>query len=139
CAHTKHSDDCVNGEFMAQLDQRTDVPVQGSIARIRQRTYLVEGTVPPPEPQDCTLVRLSCVDDDAQGQQLEVLWEKEVDADILTGEAWESIAQKGFDERQVFASYLHTLRWNCVTSTDPRLFQSPFRAGIRLDAYQLEP
>jgi SNF2 family DNA or RNA helicase len=34
---------------------------------------------------------------------------------------------------------LNTLRWNCVTSTDPRLFQSPFRAGIRLDAYQLEP
>ena len=32
-----------------------------------------------------------------------------------------------------------TAKWNCVTSTDPRLFQSPFRAGIRLDAYQLEP
>ncbi|HQU42783.1 MAG TPA: DISARM system SNF2-like helicase DrmD, partial [Pirellulales bacterium] len=38
-----------------------------------------------------------------------------------------------------FAAYLNTLRWNCVTSTDPRLFQSPFRAGIKLDAYQLEP
>jgi len=34
---------------------------------------------------------------------------------------------------------LNTLRWNCVTATDPRLFQSPFRAGIRLEAYQLEP
>ena len=31
------------------------------------------------------------------------------------------------------------MRWNCVTATDPQLFQSPFRAGIRLDAYQLEP
>ena len=40
---------------------------------------------------------------------------------------------------ELFAAYLHTLRWNCVTSTDPHLFQSPFRAGIRLDAYQLEP
>ena len=40
---------------------------------------------------------------------------------------------------KLFAAYLNTLRWNCVTSTDPRLFQSPFRAGIRLDAYQLEP
>ena len=26
-----------------------------------------------------------------------------------------------------------------MTSTDPNLFQSPFRAGIRIDAYQLEP
>ncbi|MBM3223148.1 MAG: DEAD/DEAH box helicase, partial [Candidatus Tectomicrobia bacterium] len=43
------------------------------------------------------------------------------------------------DPPTVFAAYLHTLRWNCVTATDPRLFQAPFRAGIRLDAYQLEP
>jgi ERCC4-related helicase len=37
------------------------------------------------------------------------------------------------------AAYLHTLHWNCVTAADPDLFQAPFRAGIRLDAYQLEP
>ena len=39
----------------------------------------------------------------------------------------------------MFSAYLHTLRWNCVTATDPKLFQSPFRAGIKIDAYQLEP
>ena len=49
------------------------------------------------------------------------------------------VAKKGFDPPRLFAAYLHTLRWNCVTATDPRLFQSPFRAGIQLDAYQLEP
>ena len=38
-----------------------------------------------------------------------------------------------------FSAYIHTLRWNCVTATDPRIFQAPFRAGIRIDAYQLEP
>ena len=31
------------------------------------------------------------------------------------------------------------LRWNTVTSTNPQLFQAPYRAGIRVDAYQLEP
>lgn len=31
-------------------------------------------------PGDSTLVRLSCLDDDAQGHLLEVLWEQEVDA-----------------------------------------------------------
>jgi SNF2 family DNA or RNA helicase len=39
----------------------------------------------------------------------------------------------------IFAAYFNTLRWNCVRATDPRLFQSPFRAGIHIDAYQLEP
>ncbi|MEY4176465.1 MAG: hypothetical protein RLY70_39, partial [Planctomycetota bacterium] len=113
--------------------------VPGRIARVRQRTYLIEEVVKPPRAADSTLVRLSCVDDDNQGQPLEVLWEKELDPQILTSEAWEAIASKGFDETQVFASYLNTLKWNCVTATDPKLFQSPFRAGIRLDAYQLEP
>lgn len=57
----------------------------------------------------------------------------------MTGEDWDSIASRGFDPPQRFAAYLNTLRWNCVTSTDPNLLQSPFRAGIRLDPYQLEP
>jgi superfamily II DNA or RNA helicase len=114
-------------------------PRAGLIVGIRQRLYLVEQVVGPVNASDSTLVRLSCVDDDAQGQPLEVLWERELDAEVLSGEAWESIAARGFDPARHFAAYLNTLRWNCVTSTDPKLLQSPFRAGIRLDAYQLEP
>ena len=37
------------------------------------------------------------------------------------------------------AAYLHALRWGCVTSTDPTLFQAPLRAGIIPKSYQLEP
>lgn len=117
----------------------TDPPEPGQIAQVRQRLYLVEQAVPPKSSGDCTLVRLSCVDDDNQGQPLEVLWEREIDSHVLTGEAWDAIAQRGFDAPKLFAAYLNTLRWNCVTATNPRLFQSPFRAGIHLDAYQLEP
>jgi superfamily II DNA or RNA helicase len=121
------------------MNQTTEALAPGQIARVRQRTYLVEEIVKPKRAADSTLVRLSCVDDDNQGQPLEVLWEKELDPQVLTGEAWESVAAKGFDDSRLFAAYLNTLKWNCVTSTDPKLFQSPFRAGIRLDAYQLEP
>lgn len=121
---------------MSEINQ---IPGPGQIARVRQRTYLVEQIVKPKRAADSTLVKLSCVDDDNQGAPLEVLWEKELDPQILSSEAWESIAAKGFDESKLFAAYLNTLKWNCVTSTDPKLFQSPFRAGIRLDAYQLEP
>src|SRR5262245_47379833 len=115
------------------------LPAPGQIAHVRQRLYLVEETVPPTNASDSMLVRLSCIDDDAQGQKLEVLWDRELAPEILSGEAWESIARRGFDPPRLFAAYLNTLRWNCVTATDPRLFQSPFRAGIRLDAYQIEP
>lgn len=114
-------------------------PIPGQIARVRQRHYLVESTVAPPRLGDHTLVTLSCVDDDAQGQPLDVLWERELDAEIQSGEAWDAVAKRGFDPPHTFAAYLNTLRWNCVTSTNPRLFQAPFRAGIHLEAYQMEP
>ena len=90
----------------------TFIPDPGQIARVRQRLYLVEQIVPPPNPGDSTLVRLSCVDDDNQGQALEVLWEREIDPEVLSGEAWESIAKRGFDPPKLFSAYLNTLRWN---------------------------
>ncbi len=114
-------------------------PQRGQIVRVRQRQYLVDDVVAPPGPEDATLVRGACIDDDAQGQPLEVLWEVEVDPEVLTAESWQDLGARGFDPPQLFSAYYHTLRWNCVTATDPRLFQSPFRAGIRIDAYQLEP
>jgi len=111
-------------------------PVAGQIVRVRTRHWLVEDVAPSPSG---TWLRLSCVDDDAQGDALEVLWEAELDGQILDAEAWAQIGHKGFDDARQFAAYFNTLRWHCITATDPRLFQSPFRAGIRIDAYQLEP
>jgi len=116
-----------------------DAPQPGQIVRVRSRQYLVDDVAPPPRPGDATLVRLSCLDDDAQGTALSVLWECELDARVLEVTSWRDVAKRGFDPPARFAAYLHAQRWNCVTSTTPRLFQSPFRAGIRVDAYQLEP
>jgi hypothetical protein len=114
-------------------------PEPGQVVRVRQRQYLVEDKTPPSAAGDATLVRLACLDDDAQGQELEVLWEAELDGEVLTGGGWDHLADRGFDPPRLFSAYLHTLRWNCVTATNPRLFQAPFRAGIRIDAYQIEP
>ena len=111
----------------------------GQIVRVRSRKYLVEGVVPPPAPADSPLVRLSCVEDDAPGEPLEVLWDTEIDARVVDGANWQTIASRGFDEPRLFSAYLNTLRWNCVTSTNPRLFQAPYRAGIEVKAFQLEP
>src|SRR5271157_5633786 len=130
------------GDVASTLDETKPMPrapEAGQIVRVRQRQYFVEEVVPRAAGDDATLVRMSCLDDDAQGQPLEVLWEKEVDSEPITAESWQKIASKGFDPPKLFSAYLHTLQWNCVTSTDPNLFQSPFRAGIRIDAYQLEP
>lgn len=116
----------------------TDI-VTGQIVRVRSRQYLVEEVVSKPSPEQDTKVSLSCLEDDALGESLEVLWEREIDAKIVGATSWESIANRGFDNPRLFSAYLHTLRWNCVTSTDAKLFQAPYRAGIEVKAYQLEP
>ena len=114
-------------------------PEVGDLVRVRSRQYLVEAVQPPPQPRDSSLVRLSCLEDDAQGEPLEVLWEREIDARLQRDADWERVASRGFDAPRLFSAYLHTLRWNCVTATDPKLFQAPYRAGIEVKAYQLEP
>lgn len=116
-----------------------ELPAVGTLARVRQRLYLVEGVQPPVNPGDSPLVSLSCVEDDAQGQTLDVLWDLEPDARAHRGDRWHGLGTRDFDDPALFAAYFNTLRWNCVTSTDATLLQAPFRAGIRIDDYQLEP
>jgi len=94
---------------------------------------------PASAPGESPLVTLACADDDNQGQTLEVYWDYEPDRLILEEEGWDDVASKGFDDPRQFSAFLHTLRWNSVTATDPNLFQAPFRAGIKIDAYQMEP
>lgn len=118
---------------------RLQLPSPGQIVHVRSRQYLVEDVVPGQTSAEQTRVRLACLEDDAQGEALEVLWEKEVDAQVRTAREWTEVEKRGFDSPRLFASYLDTLRWNCVTATDARLLQAPFRAGIQVMTYQLEP
>lgn len=111
------------------------LPELGQIVRVRSRQYLVEDVIPPSCAEGDTQVRLACLEDDAQGEALEVFWEREIDAQVLAASSWEAVTQRGFDQPRQFSAYLHALRWNCVTATEPKLFQ----AGIEVKSYQLEP
>ena len=111
----------------------TQLPDPAAVVFLRQRRYLVDEVIPPPVPGQQTIVRLACIDDDAQGQPLEVIWERESDAQILPVESWSHLSERGFDPPEYFAAYYNTLRWNSVTSTDAKLLQSPFRAGIKIE------
>ena len=114
-------------------------PRIGELVEVRSRRWLVEAVEDADTPPASPRISLACADDDAQGQTLEVYWDFEIDRRILEQEAWSAIGARGFDPPRHFSAFLHTLRWNCVTATDPNLFQAPFRAGIKIDAYQMEP
>ena len=109
----------------------------GQFVSLRGRRWLVEGL----QDTDGALntVRLSCISDDAQGEPLEVLWDAEVAPEMLDDDSWSRVGQGSPDDPEVLAAHLRTVRWNSATAAQRDLFQAPFRAGIRLDAYQLLP
>ena len=121
----------------ARLPERP--PQVGELVQVRTRRWLVEDVIESDRPGESPRVELACADDDAQGQTLTVFWDYEIDRRILEDEGWADLAAKGFDSPRLFAAFYNTLRWNCSTATDPNLFQAPFRAGITIDAYQMEP
>nr|WP_276589377.1 DISARM system SNF2-like helicase DrmD [Sphingomonas sp. GM_Shp_2] len=106
----------------------------GQFVSLRGRLWLVE------EQPETSFDghRLACVDDDASGEDAQVLWSAEVDARLRDEEAWASLASGGGDA-ETFSAYLRTVRWRTATAAERDLFQAPFRAGIRLDPYQLLP
>jgi hypothetical protein len=126
------------GLFGARVVQRL-TPIKGDIALVRQRQYLVEDVVAPRAPDEATRVDLVCLDDDAQGMPLSVLWELELGARVLQPEAEGLGAVATADSPRRFAAYFHALKWNLVTATRADLFQSPFRAGIKILEHQLTP
>jgi len=138
--YTASSEFMLNADAEQSRSNSSRLPQLGDVVRVRARRHLVEDVAPPGHlGGQQTLIHLSCIDDDSQGTALDVLWEREIDAEIIQETAWTELGRQGFDPPQLFSAFLHSLRWNLVPSTNPRLFQSPYRAGIEVMAYQLEP
>jgi hypothetical protein len=99
-------------------------PEKGELVRVRSRTWLVDDVKLSDVSGQSALVILSCADDDAQGQSLDVYWDYELDRQILKEEGWRDLASKGFDAPRQFAAFPYTLRRNWVMATDLNLSRS---------------
>jgi len=109
----------------------------GRFVELRGRPWLVEAVQR--EMNGHQTLNLSCIADDAQGERLEILWDVEIGAVLLDEDDWRHVGTGLPDRAEVLAAYLRAIRWRSATSADRDLLQAPFRAGIRLDAYQLLP
>ncbi|WP_322963946.1 DISARM system SNF2-like helicase DrmD [Sphingomonas fuzhouensis] len=118
----------------AMPSPRGSGPGVGQFVSLRGRLWMVEAQPDGP----LSGHRLACIDDDASGEDAQVLWSAEVDARLHDEEAWASLGAQGGDAA-TFSAYLRTVRWRTATAAERDLFQAPFRAGIRLDPYQLLP
>ena len=78
------------------------------------------------------------IDDKGGSSPLSVFWEVEPGTEIRPRSELPDPGE-GVDDAETFAGFLDAVRWGAVASVDPRAFQSPFRAGIDIEDYQLLP
>jgi len=83
------------------------------------------------------LVTLSSVEDDALGEELQVIWELEPGARVLERVALPD--PTGFDDPERLDAFLDAVRWGAASSADVKNVQSPFRSGFDIEDYQLDP
>ena len=123
------------------------VPEQGNLVRVRDRYWVVESVhqssrpadpANPNEPARHHLVHLVPIDDKGSSDPLGVFWETEPGTEIRPQSELPD-PKEGVDEPEVFAGFLDAVRWGAIASADPSAFQSPFRAGIDIEDYQLLP
>jgi superfamily II DNA or RNA helicase len=122
------------------------IPEQGQLVDVRQSRFVVTDIqqMQLPEMQvesglkaSQHLITLSSVEDDALGQELQVIWELEPGAHVY--EKAELPEPTGFDRPERLDAFLDAVRWGAASVADVRNVQSPFRSGIDIEDYQLDP
>ncbi|RTL70278.1 MAG: helicase [Pseudonocardiaceae bacterium] len=119
----------------AAADSRSELSV-GTRVQVRGRTWVV-GAVEAGETTTC--VTLQSVEDGEDGKALDVIWEVEVDRRVLPAGSLPEVTADGFDTPARLAAFLDAVRWSAVTSAETRTLQAPFRSGVAIEDYQLEP
>lgn len=121
-------------------------PEQGQLVTVRQRQFVVSEVLKSTLPssllkavasQSQHLVTLSSVEDDALGDELQVIWELEPGARVIERAALPE--PTGFDDPSRLDAFLDAVRWGASSTADIRNIQAPFRAGITIEDYQLDP
>ena len=122
------------------------IPEPGQLVRLRQRQYVVTDVRQAAIPQrplfsgtqrSQHLVALASIEDDALGEELQTIWELEPGAHVY--ERVELPQPDGFDEPDRLDAFLDAVRWGAASSADIRNLQAPFRSGIDIEDYQLDP
>ncbi|WP_442755896.1 DISARM system SNF2-like helicase DrmD [Methylocystis sp. JAN1] len=112
------------------------IPQTGDFFVARGKSWIVESVE---RTGSVETIRLASCEDDSQGETLQLAVTAELQTEVLDLDDWGGVLAAGFEGPQRLGAYLRTTQWRTATAADRKLFQAPFRAGIRLDSYQLLP
>ena len=114
-------------------------PEPGQLVEVRRRQWVVADVdvtgLEIAAPQHC--VTLSSIDEDGLGEELEVVWEIEPGAQIIERAGLPSVT--GQDDSGTLEAFLDAVRWGAATNADRGFLQAPFRSGVSIEDFQLDP
>jgi superfamily II DNA or RNA helicase len=118
------------------LSATTDLPNIGDLVAVRGGRWVVSDIS---ASRRSNVVSLQSVEDGRYGHTLDVVWEVEPWRKVLPSGALPEVSEKNFDSPQRLSAFLDAMRWSAVTSADVKTLQAPFRSGVAIEDYQLEP
>ena len=123
----------------AQIAHHT-IPEPGQLVEARRRQWIVSevdgGSTAPGVPKR-HLIRLTSIDEDALGEEIEVLWELEPGAHVIERAGLPRIT--GLDDPASLQAFLDAVRWGAAANADRAYLQAPFRSGVSIEDFQLDP
>lgn len=115
-----------------------NIPEPGQLVEVRRRQWVVAevdasklGSV------QQHAVRLASIDEDALGEELQVIWEIEPGAHVIERAGLPAVT--GQDDSDTLEAFLDAVRWGAATNADRGFLQAPFRSGVTLEDFQLDP
>lgn len=128
------------------------LPEPGQLVEVRRRQWVVRNVT---DSRICDgkpaqhLAELASIDEDKPGELLNVVWEIELGAKIIEnaglpivehfGPELEARHRRPYDTPDQFDAFLDAVRWGAVTNADRKQLAAPFRSGIAIEDYQLDP
>lgn len=114
-------------------------PEPGQLVEVRRRQWVVAeidaSGLDTSARQHC--VTLSSIDEDGLGEELQVVWEIEPGAQVIERAGLPSVT--GQDDSDTLDAFLDAVRWGAATNADRGFLQAPFRSGVSIEDFQLDP
>jgi superfamily II DNA or RNA helicase len=119
----------------------TSAPEPGQLVEVRRRQWIVADV----QSSETSLghgsaqhyVTLSSIDEDGLGEEIGVIWQIEPGAHVIEKAGLPSIT--GFDDSDRLDAFLDAVRWGAATNADRGFLQAPFRSGVTIETFQLDP
>ncbi|MGF6763371.1 superfamily II DNA or RNA helicase [Paraburkholderia sp. GAS33] len=116
-------------------------PEPGQLVEVRRRQWIVAdvdaSTLKSESAATQRCVTLLSIDEDGLGEELEVVWEIEPGAQVIERAGLPSVT--GQDDSAMLDAFLDAVRWGAATNADRGFLQAPFRSGVSIEDFQLDP